>query len=91
MAAATQSVDLHVQMVTAGEISPLVLSTAIKLLLISLSVMLFAVAHFPDDYGSLYSKHFQTAIDILMQSVVKDPDLNSPGTLEVLGRLLKRV
>ncbi|OQE14443.1 hypothetical protein PENFLA_c038G03770 [Penicillium flavigenum] len=89
VAAAAKSVDLHVQMVNAGEISPLVLPTAIKLLLISLSVMLFAVSHFPEDYGSLYSKHFQAAIDILsdVQSVVKDPDLNIPGTLEVLEKI----
>ena len=89
VAAAAQSVDLHMQMVNAGEISPLLLPTAIKLLLISLSVMLFAVSHFPEDYGSLYSKHFQAAIDILsdVQAVIKDPDLNIPGTLEVLEKI----
>ena len=89
VAAAAQSVEMHVEMVNAGEISPLMLPTAIKLLLISLSVMLFAVSHFPEDYGSRYSKHFQTAIDILsdVQTSVKDPDLNIPGTLEVLEKV----
>ncbi|KAJ5422538.1 hypothetical protein N7491_010983 [Penicillium cf. griseofulvum] len=87
--AAAQSVDMHMEMVNAGGISPLMLPTAIKLLLISLSVMLFAVSHFPEDYGSLYSKHFQTAIDILsdVQIFVQDPDLNIPGTLEVLEKV----
>ncbi|KAJ6142436.1 hypothetical protein N7471_001889 [Penicillium samsonianum] len=89
VAVAAQSVDLHLEMVNTGEISPLVLPTAIKLLLSSLSIMLFAVSHCPEEYGSLYSKRFQAAIDILsdVQHTVKDPDLNILGTLEVMEKI----
>jgi len=89
VAAATQSVDLHLEMGNAGEISPLVLPTAIKLLLSSLSIMLFAVSHCPEEYGSLFSNRFQAAIDILSdaQNYVKDPDLNIRGTLRVLEKV----
>lgn len=90
VAAAAKSVDLHLEMVTAGQISPLVLLSTIKLLLNSLSIMMFAVSHFPEEYGPLCSKPFQTAIHTLSdaQSYVKDPDLNIQDTLHVLEKIV---
>jgi hypothetical protein len=89
--AAAKSVDLHLQMADAGEISPLVLPIMIKLLLTSLSLMMFAVSHCPDEYGPLCSKPFETAIHILTvaQNYVKDPDLNIWGTLHVLEKVVE--
>lgn len=89
--AAAKSVDLHLEMVNAGEISPLVLPTMVKLLLTSLSIMMFAVSHRPEEYGSRCSKPFQTAIHILsdVQSYVKDPNLNVWGTLHILEKVVE--
>jgi hypothetical protein len=89
--AAAKSVDLHLEMVTAGEISPLMLPTMLKLLLASLSIMMFAVSHCPEEYEPLCSKPFESAIHILgdAQSYVKDPDLNILGTLHVLGKVVE--
>ncbi|OOQ90433.1 hypothetical protein PEBR_04798 [Penicillium brasilianum] len=89
--AAAKSVDLHLEMVTAGEISPLVLPTMIKLLLASLSLMMFAVSHRPEEYSSLCSKPFQIAIQILSdaQSYVNDPNLNIWGTLHILEKVVE--
>lgn len=86
---AVESVDLFVEMVNSGEISPLLLPSAIKILLASLSIMLFAVLHFPDEYGPLCSKPFHTAIDILsgMQDYIKDPILSIWATLEELVKI----
>ena len=76
-------------MVDAGEISPLLLPTAVKLLLTSLSIMLFTVSHRPEEYGPMCSKPFQTAINILhnLQNCVKDLDLKIWSTLEVLEKI----
>lgn len=89
--AAAKSVDLHMEMVDAGEISPLVLPTMLKLLLSSLSIMMFAVSHCPDEYAPLCSKPFETAVQILSdtQSYVKDPDMNIWGTLRVLEKVVE--
>jgi hypothetical protein len=89
VSATTKSVDLHMEMVDAGEISPLVLPTMLKLLLSSLSIMMFAVSYCPDEYGALCSKPFETAVQILRdaQSYVKDPDMNIWGTLRVLEKV----
>lgn len=89
--AAVKSVDLHLEMVNAGEISPLLLPIMMKLLLTSLSIMMFAVSHCPEEHGSLCSKPFQTATHILSdaQSFVKDPDLNICGTLHVLEKIVE--
>lgn len=78
VASAAESVDLYLEMMNAGEISPLVLPTAIKILLSSLSIMVFAVSHFPEEYGPFCSKPFHTAVNILsdVQSYIKDPVLN---------------
>lgn len=89
--AAAKSVDLHLEIANAGEISPLVLSSTIKLLLSSLAIMMFVVSHFPEEYGPLCGKPFQTAIQILShpQSYVKDRDLNIQGTLHVLEKIVE--
>ncbi|KAJ5359421.1 uncharacterized protein N7496_011834 [Penicillium cataractarum] len=89
--AAAKSVDLHLEMINTGEKSPLVLPTMIKLLLTSLSIMMFAVSHRPEEYGSICSKPFQTAIQILsdVKSYVKDPDLNVWGTLHILEKVVE--
>jgi hypothetical protein len=89
--AAAKSIDLHMEMVDAGEISPLMLPTMLKLLLSSLSIMMFAVSHCPDEYGPLCSKHFETAVQILSdaQSYVKDPDMTIWGTLRVLEKVVE--
>ncbi|KAJ5213038.1 hypothetical protein N7449_000207 [Penicillium cf. viridicatum] len=89
--AAAKSVDLHFEMVNAREISPLVLPIMIKLLLTSLSIMMFAVSRYPDEYGSLCSKPFETAIHILSdaQNYVKDPDMNILDTLRVLENVVE--
>lgn len=86
---AIQSVDLHQEMVNAHKISPLLLPTAMKLLLSSLSIMLLVVSHFPEEYGPMCSKPFQTAIDILrdVKSSVKNPDLNFSGILAALAKV----
>lgn len=91
MVAAAKSVNLHLEMVNAGEISPLIFSTMLKLLLTSLSLMMFAVLHYPDDYGPLCSMPFETAIQILgdAQSYIRDPDLNICGTLNVLEKVFE--
>ncbi|KAJ6000124.1 hypothetical protein N7481_000533, partial [Penicillium waksmanii] len=89
--AAAKSVDLHLEMVNAGEISPLVLPTMMKLLLASISILMFAVSHCPDKYGPLCSKPFETAIHILSdaQNYVRDPGLNIWGTLHVLEKVVQ--
>lgn len=89
--AAARSVDLHLEIANAGEISPLVLPSTIKLLLSSLAIMMFVVSYFPEEYGPLCSKPFQTAIQILSdpQSYVKDRDLNIKETLHVLERIVE--
>jgi hypothetical protein len=91
VAAAAKSVDLHLEMVDAGEISPLVLPTMIKLLLTSLSIMMFAVSHCPEEYGLLCSKPFQTAIHALndARNYVKDPGLNISSVLHVLEKIVE--
>jgi hypothetical protein len=89
LTSAVKSVDLHSEMVDAGETSPLLLPTAVKLLLSSLSIMLFTVSHRPEEYGPMCSKPFQTAINILhnLQNCVKDLDLKIWSTLEVLEKI----
>jgi hypothetical protein len=89
--AAAKSVDLHMEMVDAGEISPLVLPTMLKLLLSSLSIMMFAVSHCPDEYGPLCSKPFEPAVQMLRdaQSYVKDPNMNIRGTLRILEKVVE--
>lgn len=91
VSAAAKSVDLHLELVNSGDISPLMLPTTIKLLLSSLSIMMFAVSHCPEEYGSLCSKPFQTAIHILsdVQSYLIDPDLNIWRTLHVLEKVVE--
>ena len=90
--AAAKSVDLHLKIANAGEISPLVLSSTIKLLLSSLAIMMFVVSHFPEEYGPLCSKPFQSAIQILsdLQSFVKERDLNIQTTLHILEKIVER-
>lgn len=53
--------------------------------------MMFVVSHFPEEYGPLCSKPFQTAIQILSdpQSYVKERDLNIQGTLHVLEKIVE--
>ncbi|KAJ6158301.1 hypothetical protein N7485_011127 [Penicillium canescens] len=89
LTAAAKSVDLHSRMADAGEISPFLLPTAVKLLLTSLSIMLFSVSHRPEEYGPMCSKPFQTAIIILhnLQNCVKDLDSKIFSTLEVLEKI----
>ncbi|KAJ6105105.1 hypothetical protein N7523_010179 [Penicillium sp. IBT 18751x] len=86
---AVQSVDLHVEMANAGGISPLLLPTAIKLLLSSLSITLLGVSHCPEEHGLMCSKPLHTAIGILsdVKSYVKDPDLNISGMLAALAKV----
>jgi hypothetical protein len=76
-------------MADAGEISPFLLPTAVKLLLTSLSIMLFTVSHRPEEYGPMCSKPCQTAINILhnLQNCVKDLDRKIWSTLELLEKI----
>jgi hypothetical protein len=69
--------------------SPLILPSAIKILVCSVSFMLLAVSHYPAEYASLCSDSFYTAREILTnaQSTVKDSDLDIRGTLEELQRI----
>lgn len=69
--------------------SPLILPSAIKILLSSVSFMLLAVSHYTAEYAPLCSDSFYTAIEILIaaQDTVKDPDLDISGTLEELQRI----
>ncbi|KAL2795243.1 hypothetical protein BJX66DRAFT_337028 [Aspergillus keveii] len=66
--------------------SPLILPSAIKMLLSSVSFMLLAVSHYPAEYAPLCSDSFHTATEILTaaQETVKDPDLDIRGALEEL-------
>ncbi|GIJ90952.1 hypothetical protein Asppvi_009917 [Aspergillus pseudoviridinutans] len=91
--AAAKSVDLHLEMINAGEINPLLLPTAIKLLLTSLSIMMFAVSDCPDEYASLCVQPLQSAVHILSdaQRYVEDPDLNICGTLHVLEKVIDAI
>ncbi|KAH8705790.1 hypothetical protein BGW36DRAFT_368177 [Talaromyces proteolyticus] len=90
---ATDSVDLYLEMMKAGEISPLVLPSAIKFLLASLSVMVFTVSHCAEDYGPLSSKPFYNALDILsgVQDCIEDPDINIWKTLEELEKIAQTI
>jgi hypothetical protein len=69
--------------------SPLILPSAIKILLSSVSFMLLAVSHYTAEYAPLCSDSFYTATEILIaaQDTVKDPDLDIGGTLEELQRI----
>ncbi|CEL11546.1 hypothetical protein ASPCAL14647 [Aspergillus calidoustus] len=69
--------------------SPLILPSAIKILVCSVSFMLLAVSHYPADYAPLCSDSFYTAREILTnaQITVKDSDLDIRGTLEELQRI----
>lgn len=89
--AAIKSIDLHFEMENSGGISPLMLPIMTKLLLTSLSIMMFIVSCRPNEYMPLCRKPFETATSILsdVQRHVKDEALNIPRTLHVLDRIIK--
>lgn len=83
---AAESVDIYMEMMNDGGISPLILPSAIKILLSALSFMLLAVSQSATEYGPLCTKPFHTAIDILghAQWSNKDPSIDICRTLEQL-------
>lgn len=88
IAFAAGSVDMYIELVTNGRTSALILPSATKILLSSLSFMLLAVSQSPAEYGPICVGPFHTAIDMLgnMQGSIQDPSLDIPGTLEELRR-----
>lgn len=87
---AAEAVEMTLEMISNGaKTSPLLLPSALKFLLSSLSFMLLVVSHYSTQYRALCSKPFYAAIDILnkMQDVVKDPSLNIRGTLQEMRKI----
>lgn len=89
---AKSSVDVHQEMCTAGNITPFLLPTVIKLLLSSISTMVLLVSYSPEDYGTLCSEPFYTAIHILSKSnpCVQAPGLYAWGTLGDLEKIAQK-
>ncbi|KUL87648.1 hypothetical protein ZTR_05818 [Talaromyces verruculosus] len=86
---ALEGVDITLEMMnnSDGKTSPLLLPSAFKFLLSSLSSMLLVVSHYPTQYRQLCSKPFHAAIDMLnnnMQGVVKDPSIDICGAIQEL-------
>ncbi|KAL4874501.1 cytochrome P450 [Aspergillus karnatakaensis] len=71
------SVDLHMEMMDAQIIRPLIYPILVALLLSQLSFLLLAVSYSPQDYGQLCSGPFHTAIYIFSQLY---PWVTAPGS-----------
>ncbi|KAI9039006.1 uncharacterized protein KD926_009990 [Aspergillus affinis] len=89
ISSATESVELHLEMMNDGGTSPLLIPLAIKFLLSAVSFMILVVSHYPEEYGPLCTKPFHAAIEILhnAQQSRKDPSLDVSSTLEELRRI----
>lgn len=87
---AAEAVNITLEMVdNGGKTSPLLLPSAFKFLLSSLSFMLLVASHYPTQYRALCSKPFYAAIDMLnnMQGAVNDSILNICGALQELRKI----
>lgn len=92
---ALEVVDITLEMMNncGGKTSPLLLPSAFKFLLSSLSFMLLVISHYPTQYRQLCSKPFHAAIDMLnnMQGVVKDPSLDVCGAIQELRKIAETI
>lgn len=76
-----------------GKTSPLLLPSAFKFLLSSLSFILLVVSHYPTQYRAMCSKPFHAAIGMLkkMQGIVKDPSLDICGAIQELQKIAEAI